>query len=225
MSRPLIVAGLALCAAGLAVAATLPGAVALAVLLGAFGVLAGVVAWLEAAPGYAKEIVVVATLSGVASVAHVVLHPLPGVQPVTLIVVATGAALGARAGAAVGATTALVSNFALGQGPWTLWQMLGWSACGVIGAALPPLLRRRALFAITLGILGLAFSAFMDVWNWTAYYEQHTWATFTANLARGFPFDVAHAIGNVLFALAAGPELRRLLERFGRRLRTEVVWA
>jgi energy-coupling factor transport system substrate-specific component len=157
MSKAVSAAAAALCVAGLAVATAVPGAFALAVLLGALGVLAGIVAWLEAGSGYAKEIVVVATLSGVASVAHVVLHPLPGVQPVTLIVVATGAALGARAGASVGATTALVSNFALGQGPWTLWQMLGWSACGVIGAALPPLLRRRIPFAITLGVL-LAFS-------------------------------------------------------------------
>jgi hypothetical protein len=28
-----------------------------------------------------------------------------------------------------------------------------------------------------------------------------------------------------VIAFAVGPELRRLLERYGRRLRTEVVWA
>jgi hypothetical protein len=37
-------------------------------------------------------------------------------------------------------------------------------------------------------------------------------------------FDASHAIGNVLIALAAGPELRRMLDRYGARLRTEVVW-
>ena len=47
----------------------------------------------------------------------------------------------------------------------------------------------------------------------------------TAVFATSFPFDVAHAVGNLLLALAAGPELRRLLARYGRRLRTEVVWA
>jgi hypothetical protein len=44
-------------------------------------------------------------------------------------------------------------------------------------------------------------------------------------LSRGFPFDLAHAIGNVLLALAAGPELRRVLERYERRTRTEIIWA
>jgi hypothetical protein len=38
-------------------------------------------------------------------------------------------------------------------------------------------------------------------------------------------FSIAHGIGNVAFALAIGPELRRLLERYGRRLRVEVAWA
>jgi len=33
------------------------------------------------------------------------------------------------------------------------------------------------------------------------------------------------AAGNLALALAVGPELRRLLERNARRLRTEVIWA
>jgi hypothetical protein len=36
---------------------------------------------------------------------------------------------------------------------------------------------------------------------------------------------MAHAVGNVVIALAIGPELRRLLERYARRMRTEVIWA
>ena len=43
--------------------------------------------------------------------------------------------------------------------------------------------------------------------------------------ARGVSFSAAHAVGNVIFALVIGPELRRLLERYGRRLRVEVAWA
>jgi energy-coupling factor transport system substrate-specific component len=211
--------------AALAVAALDTRALALGLLLAGVAVIAGAVAWLESGPDHAREIVVVATISAVAAIGHVVLHPLPGVQPVTLIVVATGAALGARAGVAVGLVSAFVSNFALGQGPWTVWQMLAWGLCGAVGAALAPVLTRRTVFAIVLGLLGLAFSGFLDVWSWSAYYDQHTWSTFAANAARGFPFDVAHAVGNVVFALLAGPELLRLLGRYGRRLRTEVVWA
>jgi energy-coupling factor transport system substrate-specific component len=64
----------------------------------------------------------------------------------------------------------------------------------------------------------------MDLWEWYSFFP-HTWAALTVQMARGFPFDLAHAIGNAALALAAGPELRRVLERYDRRLRTEVVWA
>jgi hypothetical protein len=43
--------------------------------------------------------------------------------------------------------------------------------------------------------------------------------------ARGFAFDAAHALGNLVIALAAGPELRRMLERWHRRSEADVVWA
>jgi hypothetical protein len=64
----------------------------------------------------------------------------------------------------------------------------------------------------------------MDIWLWLSFFP-HTWAAFGATLGRGLWFDGAHAVGNVAIALAAGPELRRMLERYRRRLRTEVVWA
>ena len=118
---------------------------------------------------------------------------------------------------------ALVSNFYLGQGAYTPWQMLAWGACGLIGGLAAPLLRRRIALALTCFALGFAFDALMDVWEWLSFYP-HTWQAFAALYARGVWFDAAHAIGNLLLALAIGPELRRLLERYARRLRAEVVW-
>ena len=103
--------------------------------------------------------------------------------------------------------------------------MLAWGACGAVGALLAPWLRRRVVLAGVTFVLGLAFSSFMDLWNWLTFYDQHTWATLLATNARGLPFDLAHAIGNVVIAFIAGPELLELLDRYGRRLRTEVVWA
>jgi energy-coupling factor transport system substrate-specific component len=216
-----------------AVAAALAAAVWVAVspersglplLLAAMGLLVAGGAWLETGSGASKEIVLVATLAAVAAAGRVLFVAIPGVQPVTVIVVAAGAALGARAGFATGATAALASNFFLGQGPWTPWQMLAWGGCGLVGAALAPLLRRRIPFAAACFVLGFAFSAVMDVQLWLSYWP-HTWQAFTVVHGRGVWFDAAHAIGNVVIALAIGPELRRLLERYARRLRTEVVWA
>jgi hypothetical protein len=63
----------------------------------------------------------------------------------------------------------------------------------------------------------------MDVWQWFSFYP-HTWQALAATLARGVPFDIAHAAGNVVIAMLAGPELRRILDRSAARLRTKVVW-
>ena len=196
----------------------------LPLLLAAVGLLVAGAAWLETGPDAAKEIVLVATLAAVAAAGRVLFVAIPGVQPVTVITVAAGAALGPRAGFATGALAALSSNFFLGQGPWTPWQMLGWGACGLAGSALAPLIHRRVSFAAVCFVLGFAFSALMDLWLWVTFWP-HTWQALTVVFGQGLSFQAAHAIGNVVIALAIGPELLRLLERYSRRLRTEVVWA
>ena len=197
---------------------------ALTLLLVAGALVAIGAAAFEGGTGTARELTVIATLAGVAAAGRVLFAAIPGVQPVTVIAVVAGVALGLRAGIAVGALAALVSNFFLGQGPWTPWQMLAWGGCGAVGALLAPLLRRRLVFAAVCFVLGFAFSALMDVWEWYSFYP-HTWAALTVQIGRGFWFDGAHAVGNLVIALVAGPELRRLLERYARRLRTEIAWA
>ncbi len=196
----------------------------LPLLLAAMGLLVAGAAWLETGPAASKEIVLVATLAAVAAAGRVLFVAIPGVQPVTVVTVAAGAALGARAGFATGAIAALASNFFLGQGPWTPWQMLAWGACGLAGAACARLIRRRVAFAVLCCVLGFAFSASMDLWIWVTYLP-HTWQALVVVIGQGLWYDVAHAAGNVVIALTIGPELRRLLERYDRRLKTEVVWA
>jgi energy-coupling factor transport system substrate-specific component len=201
-----------------------PADAALSLLLAAGALLVAGAAWVELGPASAKEVALVATLGGLAAAGRVLFAAIPGVQPVTVICVAAGAALGARAGFAVGATAALASNVFLGQGPWTPWQMLAWGGCGVVGALAAPLIRGRVPFALLCVVLGFAFSGLMDVWEWYSFYP-HTWAALTVQLGRGFWFDAAHAAGNLVLALAAGPELRRMLDRYARRLHVEVAWS
>jgi energy-coupling factor transport system substrate-specific component len=217
-------AALAVVAAAALWTALVPGRASLAILILAGALLVAGVAWLETGPDSAKEVAGIATIAGVGAAGRVLLAGVPGVQPLTDIAVASGVALGTRAGFAVGAVGAFVSNLFLPEGPWTLWETLGWAACGALGGIAAPFLRRRLPFALACCILGFAYSALMDVWDWLAFYP-HTWQAFVAHHAAGLPFDVAHGVGNLVLALVAGPELRRLLERFGRRLRTEVVWA
>jgi len=197
---------------------------ALATGLGALSLVVAGIAWFEGGTASTRELAVVATLAAAAAAGRVVFAAIPGVQPVTVIAIVAGATLGARAGVAVGALAAFVSNLFLGQGIWTPQQMLGWGLCGLAGAVFAPVARTRVGLAVLAAVLGFAFSISMDVWLWWGF-APHTLSSLIVVVGRGLWFDVAHAAGNVVLALAAGPELRRLLQRYADRLTTEVVWA
>jgi energy-coupling factor transport system substrate-specific component len=224
LPRTAALAALAAAVAAAGWVALEPGDAALALLLVAAALIVAGAAWLEGGPGSSKELVLIATLAAVAAAGRILFAAVPNVQPVTVIAVVAGVALGPRAGATVGGLAGLVSNFYLGQGAYTPWQMLAWGGCGLVGGLCAPFLRRRVPLALTCFVLGFAFDALMDVWEWLSFYP-HTWQAFTALYVRGIWFDGAHATGNLVLALAVGPELRRLLERYARRLRAEVVWA
>jgi energy-coupling factor transport system substrate-specific component len=201
-----------------------PDNAALALLLVAAALIVAGGAWLESGPGSSKELVLVATLGAAAAAGRVLFAAIPNVQPVTVMTVFAGVALGPRAGMTTGALAALVSNFYLGQGAYTPWQMLAWGGCGLLAGLLAPALRSRLAFAAFCLVLGYAFGTFMDLWHWYAFLP-HTTGALAATLGAGFAFNTAHAAGNVVLALVAGPELRQVLERHARRTSTEVVWS
>jgi Squalene-hopene cyclase C-terminal domain/Prenyltransferase and squalene oxidase repeat len=170
-------------------------------------------------------VALVATLAALAVVGRLAFAAVPNVKPTTDIVLFAGYALGAVPGFAVGAVTAVVSNVFLSQGPWTPWQMVGWGAVGVGGALLARALRGREpgrlLLAAICGLAGLAFGAWMDLYQLTLAAHQDL-DTYLAISASSLPYNVAHAVGNVAFCLLIGPVFIRALRRYRRRL--EVRW-
>ena len=103
--------------------------------------------------------------------------------------------------------------------------MAGWGAVGAGAALLARLARRRELgrfpLAIACGFAGLAFGAWMDVYQWTLASRQDV-DSYLAVAASSLPYNLAHAIGNVAFCLLIGPVFIRALRRYRRRL--EVSW-
>jgi len=86
-------------------------------------------------PG-AGEIVAVAQMTALCAVARLIFSFVPYFNPVIAIIMLCGIGLGCRKGFVIGAMTALVSNMFLGQGPWTLFQMVSWGMAGVLGGIL-----------------------------------------------------------------------------------------
>lgn len=67
-----------------------------------------------------------------AVIGRVIFYMTPQVKPCAAIIIITGIALGKKAGFLTGAMTAFVSNFFMGQGPWTPWQMVAFGLLGYI---------------------------------------------------------------------------------------------
>ena len=176
-------------------------------------------AWYERSRPPSQVVALVAALAALAIAGRVAFAAFPNVKPTTDIVIFAGYALGGAPGFVVGALTALVSNFWFGQGPWTPWQMAGWGLCGILGAALALGTRNvgRLTLAATCGLAGVAYGALLNFSLMATYGGDLSLQRFAVLEGRAIPFDAAHAIGNIAFALLAGPAMVRMLIRFRER--------
>ena len=192
-----------------------------AVFTGLALVVVGGVVWYERARPSARLVALVAALAALAVAGRLVFAPIPNVVATTDIALITGYALGGPPGFAVGALAAPISNIWLGQGPWTAWQMAGWGLTGLGGAWLAAASGRRLGrwgLAIACAVAGLAYGALLDLSVMVTYGGEQSLDRYLALSARGVPFNVAHAAGNFVLALAAGPALVRMISRYRTRL-------
>ena len=176
--------------------------------------------WYERSRPPSQVVALVALLAALAVVGRILLAPLPNVVATTDIVLIAGYVLGPAPGFAVGALGGLVSNFWLGQGVWTPWQMVAWGMTGVAGAALWRLTAGRAgriQLAVACGLAGLLFGMWMNLQFLVGFGGEVSLDRYLALQVRSIPFDLAHIGGNVLFALVAGPAMVAALRRFKER--------
>jgi energy-coupling factor transport system substrate-specific component len=168
----------------------------------------------------AKEIALIATMAALAAAVRVPFAILPGIQPTTFLVMITGWVFGVQSGFVVGALAALASNFFLGQGPWTPWQMFCWGMGGVAAA----LLARRNTefnlqkFTILACSWGYIFGWLMNIWHWVGFIYPLNMKTFLATYVASFPFDTLHAMGNVVISLTFGKTFHHVIQRFKRKI-------
>jgi prenyltransferase beta subunit len=181
-------------------------------------------AWYERSRPSSRTLALVATLAALAALGRIAFAALPDIKPTTDIVLITGYALGGPPGFAVGAVAALTSNLFFTEGAWTPWQMFAWGLAGLVGAALARATGRslnRWTLALACAAMGILFGLIMNLFTWTQT-GPFTLAGYLVIEGRALPFDIAHAVGNAVFALAFGPALISSLARF--RSRLEVVW-
>jgi energy-coupling factor transport system substrate-specific component len=162
-------------------------------------------------------------LGTISAVARVPFAAIPSVQPCTFFIICSGYVFGPVAGFMVGAVTALVSNFFLGQGPWTPYQMLAWGLAG-ISAAYFRRFRLGRIGLIIFGVIwGYLYGWIMNTWFWVSFAYPLTFKTFIVYQLTSVWFDTFHAISNAVFLGLLGEKIIAILERFKKRFHWSLI--
>lgn len=166
-----------------------------------------------------REVVLLAILAAIAAVSRVPFAALPSVQPTSFVIIITGLVFGAESGFVVGAVAAIVSNFFLGQGPWTPWQMYAWGMMGMMAGLFRNTWWMKHLWGkLIFGFIwGYIFGWIINGWIVISNIENMTWEFFISIYVGSLYFDLAHAISNVFFLLVFSTSWIKIMQRFKRK--------
>ena len=151
----------------------------------------------------ARELVLLASLCAIGVAGRAAFFMLPSFKPVLALVILTGVALGGESGFLVGATTAFVSNFFFGQGPWTPWQMFAYGIAGLLAGVLHEygLLSEKRLPLTVFGVFAalVLYGGVMNPASVLMVQSHPTAAMIFAAYLTGLPVDLVHAAATAVF--------------------------
>lgn len=141
-------------------------------------------------------------------------------QPTMFLPLITGLVMGGQIGFFVGAMIPLISNFFMGQGPWTPFQMLAWGMIGSSGAIVKRLYPRVRPVYLTVicGIWGYLYGAIMDIWQWSVFMHPLTLNGYLALWVAGITFDSMRALGNFFFCGVLGAQTIKILQYYQKKM-------
>mgnify|MGYP002514180032 CR=1 FL=1 len=164
---------------------------------------------------------IIAVMCALAVVGRVAFEMLPQFKPVAALVIISGIMLGGEAGFLVGATSAFVSNFFFGQGPWTPWQMFAWGLIGFIAGLLSKagLLKKKWQMVVFGVASGYIYGWILNIWNGAGFVYGLSWQTYLSLCVTSIIPDGIHSAATVIFLLLLsdswGAKLRRVKQKFG----------
>ncbi len=158
-----------------------------------------------------KEILVMAGFVGGASVLRSFMQTWPNIEPLTFFAVLAGWLFGKKKGFFVGISSLYLSNFIVfgGQGPWTIYQAIGFGIAGFIGG----FLRKKAKVVETVTAMFLATIVLQIVFNigWSISMGFNVLLAFMTAI----PFTITHLVSNSIFGLFL-PVTKKFVNEKGR---------
>lgn len=165
-----------------------------------------------------RDIVILAVMCALAVTGRAAFFMLPNFSPTMAIVIISGVAFGCEGGFVVGAMSMFVSNFLMGQGPWTPWQMFAMGLVGFMAGLFfsKSGVRTKNTTKLGLCIFGaliciLIYGGIMNPASVIIWQPAVNRSMIIASYVTGFPFDVVHGTATVIFLwLLARPFLEKL---------------
>ncbi len=151
----------------------------------------------------ARELVIISVLCAIAVAGRTAFASLPQFKPVVALVIITGVCFGGETGFLVGAVTGFVSNFFLGQGPWTPWQMFAFGVIGFVAGILfkKGFLRKTRTSLCIFGFLAtfVIYGIIMNSASILMWQSNITWDMVLSACIMGAPFDLIHSLSTAFF--------------------------
>lgn len=157
----------------------------------------------------------IALLTTLVSVGRLSFSFLPNVQPMTVLLICITLYYGWKDGLAVSLLSVLITNMYLGMGPWTLAQLASYTALIGMTSLLEDSYEKipLPLMQVYVGFLGLLYGLVISLVQAPFY----GWNIFIPYYLSGLPYDVLHAIGNVVFFALLYPITMRVFKQTDKR--------
>ncbi|UOQ47546.1 ECF transporter S component [Gracilibacillus caseinilyticus] len=156
------------------------------------------------------KLTLISLLAAVCVAGRICFQFLPNIQPVTAIIIVAGALLGVVPAICIAIVSTYVTNLFMGMGIWTIWQIFAWSIIGLLAGLIGRYVPARYHLVILTGFSVLAAFLYGLVLNLGTFTFS---GSFFAYMLASIPFDLMHAIGNLVFMLILYPVIRRVFQQ------------
>jgi energy-coupling factor transport system substrate-specific component len=154
--------------------------------------------------------ILLALLTALLTVGRLSFAMIPNVQPNTTILILASFVIGPVQGAILAILSTITTNLYLGHGLWSFGQMIAWGLIAIMSGYLGKS-RQKIPFWILVaysGFCGFLFGFIISIFM-GGIIIQKFWPYYLS----GLPFDLNHAVGNIVFFLVLYKPLLFVMER------------
>ncbi|MDR7072584.1 ECF transporter S component [Fictibacillus barbaricus] len=157
-----------------------------------------------------RRMTLLALLTALLTIGRISFAIIPNVQPNTSILIIASFVLGPVQGLILAILSTLTTNLYLGQGLWSIGQMVAWGLIAVMSGYLGKYRHQTPWWILSLysGLCGFLFGFIISL-ILGGIVIQKFWPYYLS----GLPFDINHAVGNIIFFIVLYKPLMYVMER------------